>query len=304
MAGDSLLVTHRSELGEWEMFHRPPHAGLEPYVRRLTGWWERTAFTRRREVPHAGTVLILNIGNRLRVNENGAGSQFGTFHAFFAGLHSTHVVTESQDGIGGGIQVDLTPLGGYLFTGVPAYELADRVVHLEDVLGAAGRDLEDRLEDTPSWEERFDLVEHAIIARLAVAPASSEGVAWAWNQLLTARGNTSIGVLRETLSWTPRQLIEGFRRELGLPPKQVGRVLRFERAVELLESATDVCFAGIAADCGYYDQAHFAREFRQFAGCTPLQHRARLIPDGGVLDAEPGTGIDANSYKTAVAPTG
>ena len=148
MAGDSLLIRHASEFGEWEMVDRAPAASLAPYVRRMTGWWERTAFTRRREVPGTVAVLIINIGNRLNVNERGAGSPMASFHGFFAGLHSSHVITESTGGIGGGIQVDFTPMGAHLFTGVPAHELANRTLHVEDILGHEGRLLIDQLHGT------------------------------------------------------------------------------------------------------------------------------------------------------------
>lgn len=294
------MVRHASEFGEWEAVQRAPASLLAPYVRRMSGWWERTAFSRRREVPHAGAVLIINLGNRLRVSEPGAPNLLASFHAFFAGLHTSFVVTESTGGFGGGIQVDFTPLGSYLFTGIPAHELTDRVLEFEDVLGAEGRDLTDRLEATADWDCRFDLVESAIMRRLAIAPRASEGVAWAWARLEAAHGLVPIAELSGALCWTPRQLIDGFRRELGLPPKQLARILRFDRAVKMLAPEAQPCFAGIAAECGYYDQAHFAREFRQFAGSTPTQYYERLVPQGGgLLDEDPGTPNAENSYKTA-----
>ena len=301
VAGGSRPVRHVSEFGEWESVSRAPAPGLRPYVRRLSGWWERTAFTRRREVPGAVAVLIVNIGNRLLVNENGAGSPMASYHGFFAGLHSSHVITESNGGIGGGVQVDFTPMGAYLFTGIPAHELANRTLHAEDALGREGAELVDRLEATSGWDERFDLVEALVLRRMARAPHASEGIAWAYAQMEAAEGLVSIADLRGALDWTPRQLIDGFRREVGLAPKQMARILRFEHAVRLLEPDPAPCLAALAAECGYYDQAHFAREFREFAGCTPAQHRARLIPEGGVLDEEPGVGVDAISYKTAGA---
>ncbi|MGE0601659.1 MAG: helix-turn-helix domain-containing protein [Dehalococcoidia bacterium] len=284
--------------------HRAPDARLAPYVRRMSGWWERTTFTRRREVPYMGAVLIINIGNRLNVSEPGTPEQLHSYHAFFAGLSTSYVVTESS-GLGGGIQVDFTPLGAYLFTGIPAHEMTDRVVEYGDFAGSEGRILVDRLECAPDWETKFALVEEAILARLAMAPRMSEGVAWASARLEAEHGLVPISELRERLGWSPRQLIDGFRREVGLPPKQVARIIRFDRAVKMLTPEAPPCFADIAAECGYYDQAHFAREFREFAGCTPTQHYQRLIPrSGGVLDEDPGVAELENSYKTDAATAG
>jgi AraC-like DNA-binding protein len=277
---------------------------LAPYVRRISGWSERTSFTRRREVPYIGAVLIFNIGNRLRVSEPGSPETLNSYHAFFAGLTTSYVVTESS-GIGGGVQVDFTALGAYLFTGIPSSEFTDRVLEYEDVARLEGTVLCDRLECTDDWETRFELVEAAILRRLERAPRISEGVAWAARRLEAEHGLVPISSLTEELGWSSRQLIDGFRREVGLPPKQVARILRFDRAVKMLTLDQAPCFADIAADCGYYDQAHFAREFREFAGCTPKQHHKRLVPQGGgVLDELPGLASEEISYKTGAAAAG
>ena len=67
---DSRITRHASDFGEWESVYRAPDVRLAPYVRRLSGWWERTAFARRREVPFPGAVLIINIENRLGVSRS------------------------------------------------------------------------------------------------------------------------------------------------------------------------------------------------------------------------------------------
>jgi AraC-like DNA-binding protein len=59
-----------------------------------------------------------------------------------------------------------------------------------------------------------------------------------------------------------------FREHIGLPPKTVARVLRFEQAVRLAEE-TELSWLEIALRCGYYDQAHLIRDFRAISGCTP-----------------------------------
>src|SRR6188508_764624 len=195
---DSRIAVHASEFGEWEAVHRAPDVRLAPYVTRLSGWWERTTFTRRREVPHPGAVLIINIENRLGVSASGSGFATERYHAFFAGMHSSFVVTESS-GIGGGIQVDFSPIGAYRFAGLPASEVADATVHLDEVLGGEARILTERIELARTWEERFEIIEEAILARLAVGPVPSEGVAWAWGQLQSAQGLVSIGSLASAL---------------------------------------------------------------------------------------------------------
>ena len=76
--------------------------------------------------------------------------------------------------------------------------------------------------------------------------------------------------------WSGRHLATGFRAEIGLTPKAAARVIRFDRARHLLVSqlavvGSDTRLADLAVACGYFDQAHLAREFRSLAGCPTSQ---------------------------------
>ena len=73
-----------------------------------------------------------------------------------------------------------------------------------------------------------------------------------------------------------------FREQLGVPPKTMARILRFQKAVRLLGTSTQLRWAEIALRCGYYDQAHFNRDFRDFAGASPGEFLAQRISNGAV----------------------
>jgi AraC-like DNA-binding protein len=76
-----------------------------------------------------------------------------------------------------------------------------------------------------------------------------------------------------------------FRDGVGLPPKAVARVRRFERVTRTLGARSGHAIAEIAYECGYADQAHLNRDFRAFAGTTPTFYAARLLPDGAGVAA-------------------
>ena len=94
-------------------------------------------------------------------------------------------------------------------------------------------------------------------------------------------GQASVGGLAGELGWSHRRLIDRFREGIGLAPKTIGRVLRFERVSRMLQQVEEPRLAEVALDCGYYDQAHLNRDFRQFAGTSPGQYLARRLPSGG-----------------------
>ena len=72
--------------------------------------------------------------------------------------------------------------------------------------------------------------------------------------------------------WSRRRLVATVHRELALAAKPLARLLRFERAVEHLRAGSGL--TDVALDSGYYDQAHFNRDFKAFAGVTPTRYRA------------------------------
>jgi AraC-like DNA-binding protein len=232
---------------------------------------------RRIEVPHDATVLILNFGPRLLI-EGPRGA--ARYRSFFAGLHEAHVTTETA-GEQRGVQINLTPIGAYRLLGRPQSELANRVAGLDDLFGSAAERYVERLQEAPDWTARFALVDAFLLRRIAAAAPVLPEVAATWQRLRESGGNAVIGAIADDIGWSRKRLIERFRGQIGLTPKAAGRLLRFHRATALIARPDRPGWAEIAYRCGYYDQAHFIRDFRQFAGRTPTAYRRSLLPDSG-----------------------
>lgn len=278
----SPTVHHRSALGEWEVTQGRVHPSLRPHVLRYTGYVERTTFLRRREPPSAVVPLIINLGPPLRLVDQGMAYPIG----FVAGLYDSVAVTDSA-GESMGLQVNFSPVGARLFLGIPLGELVNSAVALDDVLGRRAAPLVERLRELSTWDERFAVVDALIASRFAQAPAVPPDLVWAWRQLERSAGAVVVADLATELGCSRKHLSTRFRAEVGLAPKTVARVLRFDRATTLLRTAgPGLSFADLAVRCGYYDQAHLVRDFHQFAGSTPTDYRSRLLPDnGGVVDS-------------------
>ena len=119
------------------------------------------------------------------------------------------------------------------------------------------------------WDARFELLDVYIWRRIQAARAPSPDVAWACRRLRDTGGRLEVGALAAELGCSNRHLAARFREQVGLPPKTVSSLIRFQRAVDRLSHDDGSRFAEIATDCGYYDQAHLNREFRRLAGTTP-----------------------------------
>jgi AraC-like DNA-binding protein len=196
-------------------------------------------------LPSTTVTVIINLGEPFG----------GLPGAFVAGLTDRGTVVD-QHGEIDCLDLKLTPLGAYQLFGVPMSELANQIVDLTDV----ARLRPDRL--------REDL------ARLTdEGPEPAPEVTHVWRRLHDAHGNIPITELAGEVGWSRRHLVNRFHAQVGLPPKTVARILRFE---ELLRRLPTTRIAEAAATCGYYDQAHMNRDFREFAGTTPGDYLTRF----------------------------
>jgi len=261
-----------------EVRESAPHPALRDVVVRYTGFAQRTKgpviF---RELPCTYVPVILDLGEGWHIADARDPARPAEWRgSFVAGLSDGPVLVEHR-GWARCLQVDLTPLGARRLLGLPMRELANRAVALEDVLGHGAGELVERIHDAGDWAARFALVDRALAARLADARPAGGGVAWALERMVAGGGRVAIGELAGELGWSHRRLIARFRDEVGLPPKLVARIVRFEHLLALLGREPTLEWARAAAACGYFDQAHLAREVRDLSGLTPTALRAERV---------------------------
>ncbi|MGE0151389.1 MAG: helix-turn-helix domain-containing protein [Reyranellaceae bacterium] len=269
--------------GAWLLASRRPRPPLAAYVRDYQGYEEFAASgVRRRELPHGGVVLVINFGAAWRVADPRSADRIVRYGSFVAGVDDFASLVDCA-GRAFCLQVNFTPLGARRFFALPMRHLARSVVPLDDVLGADADRLADRLFQAAGWSERFDIVEQLIAARLGAAPAEDDGIAWAWRRIERDGGRTSIAALARQLECSRKHLLARFRDQIGLPPKTVAGIVRFNRALRLIGAAPAPDLARAAAAAGYYDQPHFNRDFLALAGITPGEYlRARLAGGDGI----------------------
>jgi AraC-like DNA-binding protein len=260
---------------------RMPSPALQPHVRDLCGYRERTrAPLRRREFPGARVVVILEFGPPIRVYESGTERNPARHPGgFVAGLDERFTLTE-HDGFQRGLQLNLTPIGARLFFDRPMSELVGRTIPFADLMPRPQRDLAERLAALPDWNARFAFVEGLVAQRIANARVRTDPVAWAFSRIEASRGAVPIRAIARELGYSPKHLIALFRDQIGVPPKLVSRIVRFEHLLRHVRASGAGSWSQLALDFGYYDQAHLARDVQHFTGMTPGVARALLVePD-------------------------
>jgi AraC-like DNA-binding protein len=291
-SGGSTAASESSALAVDEHTRYVPPQPLCRYVAGYTGYRQRgLPPARHRGLPSPYLTLIFTLDEPLTIAAHpDPGQPPGEFGALLGGLHSSPALI-THAGAQSGIQVALRPLGARALLGLPAGELADLDVPADAVLGAVCAELRDRVRAAATWPERFSILDEILLRRVTADAEVSPGVSWAWGELLREGGALRVSALAEGTGWSGRHLTSRFRAEIGLTPKAAARVIRFDRARKLLvrrlAADGDYLLADLAADCGYFDQAHLAREFRSLAGCPPSQWLAeefRNVQAGAWLD--------------------
>lgn len=279
MNGDLIIERGRLGAGTWETVTRAAARGLDGAIGRYCGYREDAGQpVRRREAATPRVVLIIGFGNPLRIAPTLDADDGQVVTSFVAGLGDVPVFTE-HPGTLHGVEVLIPPTVAYSLFDLPMAELSNRVVALEDVWGRSAIELSERLADAPTWGARFDMLDRALGRALSDGARPDPRVVGGWRELERLAGDAVIGDIQRTLGWSRRRLAERFREQVGLTPKAAARVLRFDRAATLLVQPGPRSLASIALACGYYDQAHFNREFRRMAGCTPSQYLSAQFSD-------------------------
>ncbi|MFC9185787.1 AraC family transcriptional regulator [Streptomyces cyaneofuscatus] len=256
-----------------------PGPALRRYVRSYVGF-DLRGFPTGVHCGPPGRVLtaVISLSDPLGIGAGvDDGSSVTRFGSVAGGLMCRSVAIH-HDGRQHGVQVSLTPLGARAVYGMPAAALAHRLVPLDELLGALGAELADRLRAAPTWAARFALLDELLLRAVGRGDGDPLSrvrpeVAEAWRRLVAAQGRVQVGAVATELGWSRRYLTERFRGEVGLSPKTFARVLRFEHAHDLATAHDPLPWADVATVSGYADQAHLVRDWREFTGRSPTVWR-------------------------------
>lgn len=239
-----------------------------------------------RGIPSRGLTFILSLDDPVEGTDARSAWDAGDidrFDTLIAGLHTSPTYIR-QPPRQRGIQISVHPLAARALVGAPTAELGGRTWRADDVLGAGVTHLRDRLHEMPSWSQRFDTVEDYLRTRAAGFPARHRPraeVVEAWARLHASDGAAAVSMLAHESCLSERQMSVVVRRELGLTPRSLAGLMRFDAAFASLTDAVRggrrPLLADVAARAGYYDQAHLAREFRRFTDTSPSAFAAEEI---------------------------
>jgi AraC-like DNA-binding protein len=279
---------------------RPPLVDCIEYF----GYWQRDSGDahQSRALPRGAATIIVDVGGRLRVDfyASDGSTRLDVPPAFIAGAGTASYVTHI-DAAQAVITIHFRPAGALPFIGIPFGELENSCVGLTDLWGREATVLHERLIAVRSAAERVALLESFLLHRRQLHVISSHNGVMAVLGAIEEDPSMRVSDARELAGLSPKRLTAAFRAEVSLAPKAYQRVRRLHAALRQLDSAPGGG-ATIAADLGYFDQAHFVREFRSFTAMTPTQYAQRRswLPSHVELAAARPTGGTAKISKPTI----
>jgi methylphosphotriester-DNA--protein-cysteine methyltransferase len=167
--------------------------------------------------------------------------------------------------------VRFQPGAARLFFPVRADELHNLDIALEDLFPSEAARLIDQLSSARGFAAQCRVLERYLTEKLRKAGPLHPAVQHAVHELVHSPGMRAISELQSETDLSHTRFIQLFRENVGLTPKLFCRVRRFRSVLQRIEKGLPVRWADLAADCGYFDQAHLIRDFRVFSGLTPAE---------------------------------
>lgn len=234
---------------------------------------ERRAHQKERLLPGGTTELVVNLREDcIRTYGRAQSDEGRTFPgSVLIGAHSEYFVidTEEQDHVMG---VHFRPGGAFPFFPLPASELRDQHVALEDIWTKDASRLREQLLGAPTPETKFQVFEQLLLSRTTKPLLRHPAVSYALGEF---RATQNIADVTAQIGLSPRRFIDVFSAEVGLTPKLFCRIRRFQRVLRSIQGQSAIDWAAVATGCGYFDQAHFNHDFRSFSGINPTTYLAQ-----------------------------
>jgi len=278
--GQAHVFRHESTLGRWTVTTLDVHPLLHGIVRQIWHGEGKVAYARDRILPSAQSTMLINLGPpHVVIDGRDPGSR--SFEgAWFAGLSERPIDAEMPHG-SCVLGIAFTATGAARLLPWAQSEVANTIGPLVEGPGKEVARLRERLLEEPDAIARLELAQKWLLGACVSGRDIHPLVHWAHRRLAASGGTIRTETLSREAGYSRKYLHELFRRQVGLPPKALARVLRFQRTLRRIRQIPDGSWSDVAAICGYADQSHLIRDFREFSGMSPGAFARLAAPDPG-----------------------
>jgi AraC-like DNA-binding protein len=251
-----------------------PPPPLDAFVEKLWYWQAPAAPVGERQTAMAtGAMgLIVPLGGNEMSWWNGPDDSVHHRHRGIAliGVYTARVALDASQ-LGEVIGISLRPGAAPALFRPAADEFRDGHAPLEDVWGPEARELHEQVQEARTVREKFDRLANALRAHLRTPLPLDRAISHALGAIAAAPHEAVVQRFADAAGLRAKTFSARFSAQVGMTPKLYARIERFRRAFAQAPGRA-VSWAQLAADCGYYDQAHLIRDFRAFTGLSPTEY--------------------------------
>jgi AraC-like DNA-binding protein len=251
-----------------------PRSPLKQFIEML--WlWEGSNLPKAqsRLLPIGSMELVINLHeDRIPLFDRHSRAERGSTNGtMICGAHSEDFIIDNHSKMSV-MGVHFKPGGSASFFALPAGELHNQIISLDELWHCRAAELRHRLLAAPTLETRFLVLERFLL--MMMQPIDRHPVV---DFALREFGRTpipTVSTVTNQIGFSARYFNQLFRDRVGLTPKLFCRVQRLRQMLDLLAGKTQVDWTAIAFTCGYFDQAHLIHDFRTLTDCTPTEYLA------------------------------
>lgn len=250
---------------------------LVPYIDAIWTFQTETALSPndiRTFPPNAKPKLLLPIRGTISCHINHRDGEHAEARIMVIGAMEGPVVLNC--GPNTTLGVEFRPGMAYPFLGVSMKDLLNAAYSWSTIVGRMGQEVEWQIEDNPVIEEKVSLIQRFLIQRLYALSNEDRLIETAVSMIQSTRGLMSVTSLSQALGYSKQYVERKFREQVGLSPKTLSRILRFQAVYHrwMAQPTSKVSWQEYANL--YYDQAHFIKEFKHFTGFSPLEYTQQV----------------------------
>ena len=177
----------------------------------------------------------------------------------------------AEKGLTNVLGIRFRPGGFYPFLKIPAKEISDSFVNLEQLFGNIISEIEEKLYEAENISDKIRIIESFLLERISLNVDKPALPGLRMSNILRTNNAASVDQLRTDTGYSYKRIERIFLREIGFTPKYLNRILRFQRVLRNIKNESSATFAELAYNNSYFDQSHFIKEFEYFTGLSPQE---------------------------------
>jgi AraC-like DNA-binding protein len=229
-------------------------------------------------LPDGAVDLLIDLTEApKKLFHNEEGTSYTTFRkSWISGMKTNYILIDAS--VSNMIGVHFKPGGCYPFVDFPMVDLNDLTIGLDCVWGNDANNVREAILHEPCIDKRFSILENHLLQKGRNKMENHVLVHYSVGQLTLSPQMWTIRDLSQKTGITQKHLITLFKKYVGLSPKMFSRIYKFQKVIHLIEEQKKVDWSMLAYECGYFDQAHFIKEFQAFSGINPAAYLDKRGP--------------------------